>query len=106
MRLERLCRHMLYEEFRIIFLLRKQREKAKISQLLSFSDLHRHGDRTPIGLYAKNVDRSFWYDSIGELTISGKLRMFNLGKYLRTRHANFLTGNPREVKIRSSMVPR
>ncbi|RWR99603.1 lysosomal acid phosphatase-like protein 3, partial [Dinothrombium tinctorium] len=66
--------------------------------------LHRHGDRTPIGLYAKNVDRSFWYDSIGELTISGKLRMFNLGKYLRTRYANFLTGNPREVKIRSSML--
>lgn len=42
----------------------------------------------------------------GQLTIPGKIRMYNLGLYLKERYKNFLTADVRELKVRSSGLDR
>ncbi|KPM10367.1 lysosomal acid phosphatase-like protein 3 [Sarcoptes scabiei] len=67
--------------------------------------IHRHGDRTPIQLYPKDPYQDqikFWPDGWAQLTLNGKKRMFQLGKYLSRRYENFLGKSPREVHVRSS----
>ncbi|RWS01558.1 lysosomal acid phosphatase-like protein 3, partial [Dinothrombium tinctorium] len=80
----------------------------KFFMIWMMKKLHRHGDRTPFETYPNDPYRndSFWPDGFGRLTLHGKLRMFRLGKYLRNRYVSFLTDNPREVKIRSSITDR
>lgn len=38
--------------------------------------------------------------------MAGKLRMYNLGLYLKERYANFITSDPREMKMQSSGLER
>lgn len=81
---------------------------ANASQKLLFI-VHRHGERTlaikfPNDEYALNS--SYWKDGDGQLTIPGKLRMYNLGLYFKERYKNFLTTNVRELKVRSSGLDR
>ncbi|RWR99294.1 hypothetical protein B4U79_18813, partial [Dinothrombium tinctorium] len=63
--MSRICLILLLQFF-VVIASNKTNDDEGLKSLII---LHRHGDRTPIGLYAKNVDRSFWYDGIGELTI-------------------------------------
>ncbi|KAG9509422.1 Cytohesin-1 [Fragariocoptes setiger] len=48
----------------------------------------------------------YWPDGFGNMTNAGRLRMFNLGKFLRSRYSTFLSDNFREVYSRSSDVDR
>ena len=43
---------------------------------------------------------------LGQLTIPGKLRMYNLGVNLKERYANFVTQDVRELHVRSSGLDR
>ena len=40
------------------------------------------------------------------MTTAGKLRMYNLGLYLKERYADFITTDPREMKMQSSGLER
>lgn len=54
----------------------------------------------------KYNDLKYWPEGFGNLDNAGRLRMYNLGKYLRRRYDGFLTDNFREVYSRSSDVDR
>ncbi|XP_071054238.1 venom acid phosphatase Acph-1-like [Onthophagus taurus] len=70
----------------------------------------RHGDRTPDSLYPKDpyTEDDFYPFRIGHLTNKGKLRAFNIGRYLRKRY-NKLLGDvytPDVLYAVSSHYPR
>lgn len=70
--------------------------------------MHRHGDRTPIYLFSKDLhaDPRYWPEGWGQLTTAGKQRMLALGRFVRRRYARLLTGDPLQVEARSSALTR
>ncbi|RWS30137.1 lysosomal acid phosphatase-like protein 3 [Leptotrombidium deliense] len=99
---------MYYTKLFCFFLLLFFSVDCDNSTLKSIIIVHRHGDRTPIHLYPNDPYRneSYWPDGMGQLSIAGKVRMFKLGKYLRRRYFDLLTGNPREVNVKSAESDR
>ena len=89
-------------------ILRINGQISATSSLKAVAVLHRHGDRTPIATYPNDPwgNITYWPDGWGQLTISGKKRLYDLGQYVRTRYSNFLSDNPLEVHVRSSGVNR
>lgn len=69
--------------------------------------IHRHGERTPIS-FANDPykDEKYWTEGIGQLTVQGKYRLHNLGKFIRTEYKDYLGKSPREVYVRSSIEHR
>jgi hypothetical protein len=51
-------------------------------------------------------NESDWLNGFEQLTNSGKIRMYNLGVYLRERYNGFLTDNIREIYARSRDLDR
>ncbi|XP_023219527.1 lysosomal acid phosphatase-like [Centruroides sculpturatus] len=71
------------------------------------TEISRHGARTPIILYPNDPNKNHRYkEGLGQLTNTGKLQQYALGKYFRKRYHNFITSNPREVVARSSQTDR
>ncbi|XP_013199306.1 prostatic acid phosphatase [Amyelois transitella] len=81
--------------------------------VLSFL-VHRHGDRTPVGstlafstdpVALEQLSAPYGY---GQLTLAGKKRAFELGKFIRSRYDELLSDNYNrsEVFIRSTDVTR
>lgn len=70
--------------------------------------IHRHGDRNPIWMHASDpyADPKYWPEGWAQLTTAGKKRMLALGRFLRRRYEDFLTGHPAEVSARSSSMQR
>lgn len=54
----------------------------------------------------KYNDIAYWPEGFGNLNNAGRLRMYKLGKFIRTRYDGFLTDNIREIYSRSSDVDR
>lgn len=82
--------------------------EANATRKLTFI-VFRHGERTlaikfPTDPLAFNA--SYWPDGDGQLTMAGKLRMYNLGLYLKERYDDFITTDPREMKMQSSGLER
>ncbi|XP_074599223.1 prostatic acid phosphatase-like [Brevipalpus obovatus] len=78
------------------------------SELVALAIVHRHGDRTPVNSFPKNIygNCSYWPDGWGQLTSCGKRRMYEVGKRIRKRYQNFLPHNIRDVLVRSSDADR
>lgn len=58
--------------------------------------VHRHGDRTPIVFPPKDAlaNEPFWtFHGLGQLTNKGKARLHLLGKLVRARYDNFMSGS-------------
>lgn len=79
-------------------------------KLKKLAVVFRHGDRTPYTSFPTDpnpvFDETNWPDGLLQLTFNGKRRMYDLGKYLRTRYSDFLSKNPLEVSARSSSADR
>ncbi|KAJ9586333.1 hypothetical protein L9F63_020041, partial [Diploptera punctata] len=54
--------------------------------------IFRHGDRTPTETYPTDPHRDsrVWPDGWGQLTKEGKMQMYNLGQFLRTRYNGYI----------------
>nr|XP_022906559.1 venom acid phosphatase Acph-1-like [Onthophagus taurus] len=72
--------------------------------------IFRHGDRTPDSLYPKDpyTEDDFYPFRIAHLTNNGKLRAYNIGRYLRKKYNNLLGDvyTPDVLYGISSNVPR
>ena len=70
--------------------------------------VQRHGDRNPTNFYTndKYKNESYWKDGIGQLTRTGKTRMFEFGLTIRLKYQDYLTDSPRDVSVRSSALIR
>lgn len=72
--------------------------------------IFRHGDRNPTESYPTDPynDLKYWPGGWGALTNKGKLQMFKLGKYLRSRYSEILgeTYSPERLLVRSSYADR
>ncbi|KAK0094920.1 hypothetical protein PV326_009639 [Microctonus aethiopoides] len=72
--------------------------------------LFRHGDRTPAELYPNdpNPIESFYPEGLGQLTVAGKVREYELGMKLRHLYGNYLGKiyKPHEVMARSTNFDR
>uniref|UniRef100_L7M8T7 Putative lysosomal & prostatic acid phosphatase n=1 Tax=Rhipicephalus pulchellus TaxID=72859 RepID=L7M8T7_RHIPC len=73
------------------------------SSLVLLQVVYRHGDRTPIRTFKNDpIPITAWKEGPGQLTKVGCLQHYTLGSHLRSRYANFLTGNPHELRVWSS----
>ena len=82
-----------------------------ISTLKVLQVVHRHGDRSPVHFLPKDPFKNvseYWPEGGGQLSNSGKLRMYRLGQFLRNEYQEFLgqAYSPREVYARSSLSHR
>eukprot|EP00096_Caligus_rogercresseyi_P013635 TRINITY_DN6265_c0_g1_i1.p1 TRINITY_DN6265_c0_g1~~TRINITY_DN6265_c0_g1_i1.p1 ORF type:complete len:423 (-),score=74.06 TRINITY_DN6265_c0_g1_i1:202-1470(-) len=72
--------------------------------------LFRHGDRTPVAFYPNDPhkDPSEWPVGPGQLTPRGMKMQYELGKYLRSRYAGFLSEAYKkdDILVRSTDVDR
>ncbi|KAK9886477.1 hypothetical protein WA026_016760 [Henosepilachna vigintioctopunctata] len=79
-------------------------------ELLAVTLIYRHGDRTPIKFYAKDPHKNSprWPAPPGQLTNTGKLQLYLLGKWFRNRYDGFLSPiyNVSEIYVRSTDVDR
>ena len=79
-------------------------------KLVKLAVLVRHGDRSPYTTFPTNPypfhDLRHWPDGPDQLTVNGKKRMFDVGRFIRKRYAGFLTGDPIHVYARSSPADR
>lgn len=65
--------------------------------------VYRHGDRTPIRTFKNDpIPITAWKEGPGELTKTGCMQHYTLGKSLREHYKDFITGNPHEVLVWSS----
>ena len=92
----------------MISLKRKNAQLSVDTTLQKLAILHRHGDRSPISTYTNDPygNESYWPDGWGQLTMTGKRRLYSLGKFIRRRYSTFLTDDPGVVKVRSSAANR
>ncbi|CAG0922338.1 unnamed protein product [Notodromas monacha] len=85
-----------------------QRLECSVQDLESL--LYGHGDRTPISFYPTDPHKCDKLRPVrsGQLLSTGKLRHFQLGKWLRERYAGFLGKkyDPAEVHTKSTNVDR
>ena len=78
-----------------------------MSTLKKLAIISRHGDRAPIRSYPNDpYQESCWPDGWKQLTMKGKRRMLNLGKFLRRRYSDFLSDDWKEVSTVSSPFDR
>lgn len=76
-------------------------------KLVHLNIVYRHGDRAPVELYPNDPNNaSFWTRGLGELTTKGCQMHYELGGYLRDHYDNFITGNNREILVKSSDANR
>lgn len=72
--------------------------------------IFRHGDRNPTETYPTDPykDLKYWPGGWGALTNKGKLQMYNLGKFLRSRYKDLVSGaySPDRLLVRSSYNDR
>lgn len=71
--------------------------------------LYRHGDRTPINAFPTDPNKDYFNNiGPGQLTAIGKEQHFVLGKYLRTRYADYLSARYHvdNVTVRSTDIDR
>ncbi|KAJ8982224.1 hypothetical protein NQ317_013526 [Molorchus minor] len=84
--------------------------KSDDSELVSVAVLFRHGDKTPTTSFPNDpyFNISYWPMGLGQLTKKGKLRQYQLGKWLRNRYSNFLPEEyvSKDVYVRSTDVDR
>ena len=60
-------------------------------ELINLQFVFRHGDRTPKSLYKKDPYRNYeWPEGLAQLTTQGKQRMYEYGKVIRKRYANYI----------------
>jgi lysosomal acid phosphatase len=82
---------------------------ANSRQLVLVQLLYRHGDRTPINAFPTDPNKDYFNNiGPGQLTPIGKEQHFVLGKYLRTRYADFLSARYHvdNVTVRSTDIDR
>ncbi|KAL1423057.1 hypothetical protein MTO96_021446 [Rhipicephalus appendiculatus] len=76
-------------------------------RLVHVAALFRHGERASLTTFPGDPNQHYvWPMGRGQLTNRGRQTMYALGKWLRGRYASFLTHDVREVRARSSPVPR
>lgn len=78
--------------------------------LISVVVIFRHGDRTIIRPYPTDpyANASYWPEGFGQLVNRGKLRHYELGRYLRSRYDGFLPAvySVNDIYVRSTDVDR
>ena len=81
-----------------------------ISTLKLLQIVHRHGEKAPQWFTPNDPfkNESFWTEGIGQLTIKGKYRMYELGQFIRQEYHSYLGDNysASEVYARSSITDR
>ncbi|CAF0721315.1 unnamed protein product [Didymodactylos carnosus] len=78
-------------------------------KLIAGHVIFRHGDRTPITNYPKDVvNESFWPNGYGQLTSTGIKQQRNLGRYIRQRYNSILnsTYEAKQITVRSTDYDR
>ncbi|XP_019872644.1 prostatic acid phosphatase [Aethina tumida] len=79
-------------------------------ELVSVAVIYRHGDRTPLSFYENDPysNLTYWPEGVGQLTNEGKLRQYNLGKWLRNRYSNLLpeSYNHEDILVKSDDIDR
>ncbi|XP_050034778.2 testicular acid phosphatase homolog [Dermacentor andersoni] len=69
--------------------------------------IFRHTDRAPLVTFPGDPNKNHpWPLGYGRLTSRGRANATALGRWLRSRYAEFLSDDPREVDARSSPPPR
>ncbi|GFO25792.1 lysosomal acid phosphatase [Plakobranchus ocellatus] len=81
------------------------------SSLRLVSLLYRHGDRSPVKIYPKDIHQEYntWPDGLGWLTNLGKQQQYELGEFLKDRYDGFLNTsyyNHEEIRVESSAENR
>ncbi|KAJ8951144.1 hypothetical protein NQ318_021588 [Aromia moschata] len=78
--------------------------------LVSVVVLLRHGDRAPYWSFPNDqyFDSSYWPMGHGQMTDKGKERMYQMGKWLRSRYSAFLPSeySPSDIYVRATDVDR
>ncbi|CAH2017986.1 unnamed protein product [Acanthoscelides obtectus] len=79
-------------------------------ELVATALLFRHGDRGPLESFPndKYFDKKYWPKGFGQMLNVGKLRAYELGKYIRHRYRTFLANEYKfeEIHVISSDVDR
>lgn len=72
--------------------------------LIKVAVVHRHGERCVSkpypGLPINNT--SDWPEGWNQLTLQGKKQMYSVGSFIRKRYPSIISGDPSEVRVRSS----
>ncbi|KAJ8956322.1 hypothetical protein NQ318_015060 [Aromia moschata] len=80
------------------------------SELVSVAVLFRHGDKTPTTSFPNDpyFNLTYWPMGFGQLTKRGKMRQYELGKWLRNRYSSFLADEyfSKDIYVRSTDVDR
>jgi Histidine phosphatase superfamily (branch 2) len=86
------------------------RPKDTIKTLKLLQIIHRHGERNPLYFPPKDPFNSETYfpGGLGQLTLPGKYRLYQLGEYIRREYGEYLGSamSPREVYTQSSYTNR
>ncbi|RUS79984.1 hypothetical protein EGW08_012249, partial [Elysia chlorotica] len=80
------------------------------SSLRLVAMVYRHGDRSPVGIYPKDINgEDKWPMGLGWLTNIGKRQQFELGQYVKQRYDGFINTtyyDHNEIAIESSGIER
>ncbi|XP_077160250.1 prostatic acid phosphatase-like [Paroedura picta] len=77
-----------------------QRATGAGRELKFVTVVYRHGDRTPVSSYPKNIyPEVLWPQGYGQLTKQGMKQQHKLGRYLRKKYKNFLSRQYKRKEI-------